>query len=242
MALPGINLAISAVDLLLSTQAIDVVAILDGFTQVLADARPTRASIRQPSRLLDHTIESGQVITDYSVILPVEIDLSVIVQSVNYRSVAQEIIQLFQTKTILTVQLKEGNFINMVIADMPREETPQQFDAFSMVIRMRQVQVVIAAPPFNALDPTQANTQQLGQQTSILAIPAATDSFVTATPNTAGIQYSSVQNFSSPDYGIQGIPSSIPNSVPSSVPALGAQTLTNQTSLSSVFSGISGSL
>lgn len=242
MALPGINLAISAVDLLLSTQAVDVVAILDGFNQVLQDARPVRATIRQASRLLDHPIETGQVITDYSIILPVEIDLSVIVQSVNYRSVGQKIIQLFQTKTILTVQLKEGNFINMVIGDIPREETPQRFDAFSMVIKLRQVLNVVAAPPFNALDPTQANTQQLGQQTSIIAVPAATDSFVTATPNTSGISYSSVQNFSSPDYGIEGISSSSSNSIPSSVPALGAQTLTNQTSLSSVFNGTSGSL
>ena len=78
-----------------------------------------KASCRQLSRIADHPLENGQLISDYSIILPAEIDLTVMVQAQYYRSTCQEIIQLYPNKQLLTVQLKTGNFINMVVAEIP---------------------------------------------------------------------------------------------------------------------------
>jgi hypothetical protein len=167
----GQNLIVTVVDLLLSTASVDSVAILNGFSQVLQACRPMKASVRQFSRILDHPTESGQLISDYSVLLPIEIDMTVIVQAPYYRSTAQQILQLYQTKQLLTIQLKDGTYVNMVIAEMPREETPQMFDAFTMTIKFRQVSIVQSAPAFSPASPTQANTQALGQQSPY---PAAT--------------------------------------------------------------------
>ena len=239
MALPSINLALTAIDLLISTASVDSVAVLNGFSQVMANARPMRASVRQPSRLLDHPIETGQVITDYSVILPVEIDLAVIVQAQYYRSTCQEIIQLFQNKQLLTVQLKVGNFINMVVAEIPHEETPEKYDAFTMIIKFRQVLVVQGAPPFTPADPTQANTQALGQQSPAPISPVNPPPAVALTPGT--VDYSSVPNLTSSGYTISGVATqngiqTISNAAPAEIPVTGLQTITNSQSISSAFS------
>ncbi len=235
-SVPGQNLVTTVADLLFSTADVDAVSVLNGFTQVLDYARPVRATVRQPSRLLDHPIETGQLITDYSIILPAEIDLTVIVQAANYRSTYQEILDLFQTKPLLTVQLKVGNFINMVVADIPHEEIPEKFDAFQMIIKFRQVLVVDTTPPFSPANPNQADTQALGQQGSVVATPVASSPFVPSEDASSGISYSSVQNTTPPSYGINGISASPPAfQGPGGAPFTGAQTLTSQSSIQSAF-------
>jgi hypothetical protein len=240
MAIPGINLALTVVDLILATQSSDSVAIINGFTQVLQNCRPMRATVRQSSRLLDHPIENGQIISDYSVILPVEIDLQVIVTAQYYRSTAQQILQLFQTKQLLTVQLKDGNYVNMVIAEMPREEKPEMFDAFAMTIKFRQALIVKPLPTYSPLNPVQANTQAVGQQSPI-TIPD-------------GASYSSVPNLTNSGYSISGVQgaggtqtiSSTSNylseapivSGVATVPPQGLQTTTSATTVSSSFGGL----
>jgi Dit-like tail protein len=242
------NIALTVVDLLLSTAAFDYVAVLSDFTPVIQDARPIKATVRQPSRILDHPIETGQIISDYSIILPIEIDLVVIVQAASYRSTYEEVVALYQAKNLLTVQTKTSSYDNMVIADIPHEETTDQYDAFSMVIKFRQVLVVQDAPPFMPADATQANTQSLGQQNATTATPIQQTS-PTTTPSPAsaiiapdGYNYSSVQNLTSTNYTISGVQmgngaQSITNASPAAIPVTGAATTTSTQSVSSVFNG-----
>ena len=232
MAIPYLNNAIGAVDLILATASVDVVAILDGFTQILQNARPLKASCRQSSRICDHPLEDGQPISDYSIILPAEIDYPVIVPAKYYRSTYQQILQLFQTKQVLTVQLKTGNFVNMVITDIPHEETAQMFDAFQMTIKLRQILAVQGAPPFVPANPVQANTVALGQQTQV-------------TPNVSSTgtgDYSSVPNVGSSGYTITGVQTqngvqTITNEA-TNIPVTGAQTITSQSTVNSSFSSL----
>jgi hypothetical protein len=235
MAILG-SIAVTAVDLFLSTQAYDSVAVLDGFTQIFEAARPMRATVRQPSRLLDHPIETGQVITDYSINLPVEIDLTVIVQAQDYRSTYAEIYQYFQTKGLLTVQLKTANYANMVIADIPHEETTQLYDAFQMVIKFRQILVNQAATSsnFSPADPTQSNTQALGQQNSYAPTSTQTTLGTQTSPGTA---YSSVYPPTATANQVQQGPQTVGIPQIDNVPTGSIQTLTSEQSLSTSFGG-----
>lgn len=242
--LPGQNLAITAADLLFATASFDSVQILNGYTQVLQYARPIKATVRRSSRLLDHPIETGQLITDYSIVLPTEVDFTVIVQAANYRNTYAEALQLFRTKQILSVQLKVGVGSNMVIAEVPHEETPDKYDAFMMTIKFREVLVVKSAPPFSPANPTQANTQALGQQQATPATPTSSGVYPSleaaqSAPLTPGEQtvlgnYSSVPTMVSPTvYPSLEAAQSAPLT-PAEQGFLSSQTVTSGNSISSV--------
>jgi hypothetical protein len=144
---------------------LDIVGVFDdSFNQVFAEARPVRAFPRPSARLMDHPLETGQIVSDYKVILPVELQMELILPSPFSRDLYAEIWQLWQQSELLTVQTKASSYPNMIIAEIPHEETPEKYDALPMTIRFRQVQVVTSVTSYAPADPTQANTQNLGNQ------------------------------------------------------------------------------
>jgi len=147
--------------------SLDVVAVFNSsFQQVFRAARPITATVRPSSRIMDHTIETGNIISDYKIILPTEIHFTVILPPPFARDLYEEIWNLWQSSEILTVQTKARNYINMIIVDPPHDEKPEMFDAFNMTIKFRQAQLVPAVSNFAPADPTQADTQNLGDQNS----------------------------------------------------------------------------
>lgn len=145
--------------------SVDAVAVFDtNFNQLFQNARPIKASVRQNARAMEHPLESGQIITDYRVILPIEIEMSVIVMNQFYQSTYQEILNAFLNSTLLTVQTKTATYQNMIIAEMPHEESPELFDALPMGLRFKQVRVVTQDSTFAPADQTQTTTQTLGEQ------------------------------------------------------------------------------
>lgn len=150
----------------------DVVGIFnDNFTQLFPDARPLHARVRPNKMMMRHPLETGQPITDYSIVLPIEIELPMIVTSEFYRDVYQQISAVFKNSELLTVQTKATNYQNMALAEMPHEEDPDRFDALTILLRFVQVQTVLpsttgttANPDYAPADPTQAPTQNSGQQ------------------------------------------------------------------------------
>lgn len=123
----------------------DVVCVLDGtLTQVFEDARPLKVTVRRESKPMEHPIESGAVITDHRVILPVEIELSLTLPPATYTASYQKISDLFGKGELLTVQTKTDSYANMVIQAMPHEETADMFDAVPMALTFKEVVYVNA--------------------------------------------------------------------------------------------------
>lgn len=143
----------------------DAVAVFDSnFNQVFPNARPLEAEIMPRARFMDHPVEDGQVNTDYKIILPLEIILPVMIQSPYYRNTYQEIANLWQTSELLTVQSKTASYPNMVIAEPPIKETPDRFDVVIVNLKLRQFQIITADGSFHPINPTDSNTQNLGEQ------------------------------------------------------------------------------
>lgn len=234
-----------ALNLIYPNASSDSVGVFDNnFGQVFINARPMRAVVREILRPLEHPIETGQIITDYSILQPIEIELPVIVMAEFYRDTYQEIRNLFQNRELLTVQTRTGNYTNMIIAEMPHEEKPELYDALPITIKFKQVLIVVASSNFSPADPTQVNTQALGEQSSYAVTPVQTTTASTApaptpingiTPQSAQNFYSSVQASTNPTgYTIEGVQSpsgtvNLPLTPPASfIPVTGVQTLTNQ--------------
>lgn len=149
-------------NLLLPNASADVVAVFDdGFNQVFADGRPIKANVNEYSKVMEHPVETGIVITDHIVEQPTEIELSVFLISKgniqDYRSVYQQIKQLKKSGTLLTVQTRTDSYPNMIITDMPHDESPDMFDAIMVAIKLRSV--ILVTPQYGKLPPSSVSNK-----------------------------------------------------------------------------------
>jgi hypothetical protein len=144
-----------------ASRAVDVVAITGaGFAPIFQRARPLTASVYEVAQLMEHPLENGSVIADHIVHDPIEIDLPVVcVGEAEYRSTYQSIKTAYIAGTILTVTTRTGSYPNMVLLEIPHEESPEAFDAIRMDIRLREARFV--QPQSQALSQGQvANANQ----------------------------------------------------------------------------------
>lgn len=143
----------------------DAVAVFDSnLNQVFENARPMSADVHPRSKLLDHPLEQGQIVSDHKVILPLEITMPMVVVSAYYRDTYQEIWNLWKASELLNVQTRTGTYINMVIAEMPHEERVERYDAILLRMRFRQVLSNTGASNYAPADETMTDTQSLGFQ------------------------------------------------------------------------------
>src|ERR1700761_9421556 len=121
----------------------DVVGVFDAnFNQLFPLGRPIKARVHPFSRLMDHPVETGFITTDHRIVLPTEISLILVLTSAQYRSVYQQINQIFVSAPILSVQTKATTYQNMIIQEIPHEEDPSMFDSIEMEVKLRQAQIV----------------------------------------------------------------------------------------------------
>lgn len=148
------------------TAAQDVVAVLNSdFAQVFEKARAIKATIARPSRAMEHPLETGDTVTDHRIILPVLIELAVVCASEDYRSVYQQIRDLFKKGELLTVQTRVDSFPSMLIEKMPHDETPDMLDGVAVAISLKEAQFVQPQfSTFKVAQPKDSNTVARGQQ------------------------------------------------------------------------------
>lgn len=156
-------------DVRLPNFSADAVAVFDeGFNQVFENARPIKAKVYESAKVMEHPVETGVMVTDHRVINPVEIELSLILTALDYRSVYQQIKQIYRDATLLTVQTKTDSYLNMIISDMPHDEDPDLFDAIAIAVKLKEVLYVTAQfgtlPASRVANPVNASTVQKGEQ------------------------------------------------------------------------------
>lgn len=142
----------------ISTSSKDLVGVFNqNFIQVFEKARPLKATIKEEAKVFEHPIETGATITDFRIIQPIEIELSLMLNSEDYKSVYQQIRQLFLNGELLVVQTKAGVYDNQLIQAMPHEEDPAQYDAITLALKLKQAQFV--TPQFASLPPRQVKNK-----------------------------------------------------------------------------------
>jgi hypothetical protein len=150
---------------LFPTSAIDVVGVyLPDFTQVFVEARPMTASVNPDTKAMEQPAETGVLITDHRIILPIDLELSLFIPASAYTSAYNEIKELFNTATLLTVQTKLDVYENMWIKAMPHVENPDSFDAIQLTLKLKQAFFI--EPEFGVVpaDPKKKSTVDRGNQ------------------------------------------------------------------------------
>lgn len=126
----------------------DVVGIFDAdFQPLVPEAQPIKATVTQPSKVMEHPLETGGTVSDHRVFQPVEIEMTVVVPFADFPRL-QAIYR--QTETV-AVRTNVGTFDNMIIETLPHDETPDVFDKVAVAMKLREVQFVEAQ--FQALPP-----------------------------------------------------------------------------------------
>jgi hypothetical protein len=132
-------------DSILPSYAVDYVAVFDqNYNQVFTKARAIKATIKEQAKVMEHPVESGIIITDHRIILPVEVELSLILQAPDYEDVYKTIRSYYLNGTLLVVQTRSGIYNNQIISSMPHEEDPTIYDALTVSLNLKQVQFVTA--------------------------------------------------------------------------------------------------
>lgn len=122
--------------------ATDVTCVLNAaLAQVFELARPMKASVKREAKAMEHPLETGATVTDHRIILPTEIELSMmLVGEADYRTTYRQIADLFLRGELLTVQTRAASYSNMTITGIPHEESPDQFDAIMLALKLKEVQ------------------------------------------------------------------------------------------------------
>jgi hypothetical protein len=158
------------IDDVLSMFGVDVVGVFDNdtYAQLFETARPMKATITRTRKIMDHPIETGAIVSDFAITMPVEIELSLLLNSDDYPAVYQKIRQYFMTSTLVNIQTKADVFSDMLIQGMPHEESPEMFDAIPLAFKLREVQQVLvqyqALPPATVTNPADSSTVDRGVQ------------------------------------------------------------------------------
>jgi hypothetical protein len=151
---------------------VDIVGIYNDTSQVYVQARPLKASVRETSKVMEHPVETGVVLSDHHIINPVEIDLPLVVPALYYGSVYQQIKADFLAATKLSVKTPVNVYGSMIIADMPHEESPEHFSVIIIGLRLKQVLFEVPGSPqplpanYSPAAAADQNTVQSGLQSA----------------------------------------------------------------------------
>lgn len=150
---------------LIPTHAFDTVAIYNqNYEQLFRFARSIKAVVKEQAKVMEHPVENGTIITDHRIILPVEIELSLILKPEYYPDTYKAIRQYYLDSTLLIVQTKTGSYENQIIQSMPHEEDPSLYDTISIALTTKQVQFTVAKYGVIPKQPKNSTTQNRGMQ------------------------------------------------------------------------------
>lgn len=119
----------------------DVVGVFDqvSFKQLFPSARSIKAKVTETSAVMSHPVEDGTTVTDHKVINPIEIELSCIIATADYKAVYESIKTVFKDSTLLVVQARSGSYRSMIISAMPHDEDPEFFESLTIAIKLIEV-------------------------------------------------------------------------------------------------------
>lgn len=159
--------------------------------QVFEKAKIIKLFLRATAIFPQHPLESGSSASDHVIFKPREVELPMLITSRgllplgdNIKEIYSEIYQLFTSKTLLTVQTKTTSLNNMLISEMPHEESAETLDAVLMSLKLEEFNFVTAvettAQSQTPKDAKNQATIDRGNQQPIPATPTQTGKTTTA--------------------------------------------------------------
>lgn len=100
------------------------------------------ANVNIESDLCDHPIETGQVITDASIIRPISAEVNIVMPTAFYTAIYEQVAQYYREKKKIVLLTKFGVYSNMVIQAMPYKLEKGTVDRPIITLKLRQIMEV----------------------------------------------------------------------------------------------------
>lgn len=151
--------------------AVDVVGVYgDAFRQYFESTHIMRAVVNESSQLMKQPREDGTTTVDHRVILPVEMQLSVLLPPGDFQNAYYEIKSAYERGESFSVKTRTSIHQNMVLSAMPREETAAEPDLVKIVLVFEEVKYMTAQfqalPPRAVANKSDSSTAKRGQQSN----------------------------------------------------------------------------
>lgn len=91
------------------------------------------------SRLAKHPVETGAQIADHKIFEPARIDMQMAFPALLYDSVFKQLQKLYRESTWLAVLAKNRVYHNMIITDIPHDESPRRINRLIFNITFQEV-------------------------------------------------------------------------------------------------------
>lgn len=158
---------------LLTKTPADVVKVAldsDPSAQVFTAARAMKVNLMPSSKLMDHPIEDGSLVTDFRIVNPKELELSVICTGKNWKTVYNQINTGYLNGELYTITTKSGVYPHMMMQAIPHDEVPDMFDVLAVSIKFREVMLAVtnytALPAKQVKKPDDVSTTPRGSVSS----------------------------------------------------------------------------
>lgn len=139
---------------------------------------PMKATVRETSKLTSWPVEDGTERTDHRVLDPIEIELPLLISSEQNRDIFDRLRQAYLRGDSIMVQTRVRTYENMMIIEIPHDETPDIFNSVPVSVRLKEVRTV--EPEFGTLpaskvaNANQSSTVKKGAQQTTDATAAET--------------------------------------------------------------------
>lgn len=100
------------------------------------------ANVDITSELCDHPVETGQVITDASVLNPITATVNIVMPTAFYTKIYEQVLDYFNNKKKIILLTKFGMYKNMVIKAMPYKLQHSDVDRPVISLTLRQIMEV----------------------------------------------------------------------------------------------------
>ncbi|VFR32584.1 FIG00431858: hypothetical protein [plant metagenome] len=154
----------------LSTSTQQRVAILDAETlqPIFQSAEPMRLSVRESKRATKFAVEDGSERSDHVVKELTEIQIDLLLTD-DTRNQFDGLRQAYLQNKLVTLQTKVASYENLLILDLPHDETADLGAAINVPVRLQEWLEVKPEygplPPAKVANKNQSSTVQRGQQT-----------------------------------------------------------------------------
>lgn len=108
------------------------------------------ANVDITSELCDHPVETGQVITDASVLNPITATVNIVMPTAFYTKIYEQVLDYFTNKKKIILLTKFGMYKNMVIKSMPYKLQHSDVDRPVISLTLRQIMEV--TPTYESLN------------------------------------------------------------------------------------------
>lgn len=159
-------------DLINSTYAQDIVYLGDeDGQQILETARIRRVGITIKSEIFEHPLETGNKIADFAIIRPVTLQVFALIPAEDTMTLYTQLRDMQRNGTRLSLFTRADAYDDLIIEELPHEESPEVGDCLSINLLLREVQwfdYTVESLPVKAVQqPKDADTKKIGNKTAI---------------------------------------------------------------------------